>query len=78
MNTSIYRTPTKGIVNTNLMISNIKNPQLVNYWTYLQVYTVTFIMYSGYQTSNITKLSQPGFNSYSLNSDFVVSTATRT
>ncbi len=78
MNTSIYRTPTKGIVNTNLKINNINNPQMVNYRAYLQVYTVTFIMYSGYQTSYITKLSQPGFNSYSLDSDFVVSTPTRT
>ena len=75
-NTSVYEIPSKGQINTNLTINTPTNPQLVHYWTYTKVYTVTFIMYSGYQTAYITKLNQPAFSSYSLNSDFVISTPT--
>lgn len=77
-NTSVYEIPSKGIVNTNITINTPTNPQLVHYWTYTKVSTVTFIMYSGYQTSYISKLNQPAFSSYGINSDFVISTPTLT
>lgn len=77
-NTSVYEIPTNVVSNTNITINTPKNPQLVNYWTYLKVYTVTFIIYSGYQTTYITKLNQPTFSSYTINSDFVISAPTLT
>lgn len=72
-NTTVYSTPTKGYnQNTNWYISNIINPNQVSYYTYNQNPQVTFIMYSAYHTSFITKLNQPSFSSYALNSDFVI------
>lgn len=73
-NVSVYITPTKGVsTNTNWFINGINNPNEVNYRTYNQLYTVTFAMYSSYKTSYITTINQPAFSTYSLNSDFVVS-----
>lgn len=72
-NVTVYSTPTKSNnVNTNWCILNILNPNQVSYDTYNQNPQVTFIMYSAYRASYITKLNQPSFGSYSANSDFVV------
>jgi hypothetical protein len=74
-NVSVYLTPSKGNnVNTNWFIQNVNNPNQVAYDTYNQNPQVTFIMYSAYRTSYITKLNQPAFSSYTVNSDFVVNT----
>jgi hypothetical protein len=74
-NISVYAMPTKGNnVNTNWCIRNVNNPHQVAYDTYNQNPQVTFIMYSAYRTSYITKLNQPAFSSYAINTDFVVNT----
>jgi hypothetical protein len=66
-------TPTKGVnTNTHWFINNVINPSQVSFHTYNQLLTTTFIMYSSYRTAYITKLNQPSFASYALQSDFVV------
>lgn len=78
-NTSVYITPTKGYTtNTNLTIQNVINPEAVMAATNDQLLTATFIFYSSYKTSYITRLNQFAFSSYSMNTDFSIYAAALT
>lgn len=73
LNITVYNTPTLGVgTNINWNINNVVNPNQVMYATYQNIMTTTFIMYNNYQTRYITKLNQPDFSTYTLDTDFTV------
>jgi hypothetical protein len=75
-NISVYILATRGSgASTTFRINNVVNPFPVSYATYIQGLSATFLWYSNYQTYAKYTLTQPSYSSYTLNTDFTISSS---